>query len=421
MRVLVAAIRVDGGTTSEGACTAKAVGVLAALGHRVQLLVPADQQAPAVAVVPGGVEIVGVPPASGAAARLGRRWAVGGRRWRPDVPVQLLTGFPLEERAAVAGWRRALRRAEASWRPDVTWTRGAGDDQTTLLARAALGPGRWAANLHDPWPRSWFGVSYAARARGISRRQEATARRLLRQAPLVTAPSARLLAWMEGHSGVALGCRGEVVPHLGGPVVPSGEPPPPTSALTLVHTGTLLGPRHPGALLDALDRLHLEEPATRAQVRLTLVGPLDRRHRDDGDLWARLRGRADVQLVDRRVSHAEAEEVLRSGTVAVVIEADDEESPFFPAKLADGLASGRPVLALSPRRSVASDLLGEDDALRVDPGDVAAITGALRTVWRAWQDGTLGDLVPDAAVRDQVGLAAVGDALDRALRRAAAG
>jgi len=431
VQLLVAAVRVDGGTTSEGSCTARVVRLLVERGHQVRLLVGAAgprgsgaEVARAAVGVP--LDVVEVATSASRWSWLGQRAARVPTRYRPDLPVQVATGFGLEELAATAAWRAALLRHEAEMAPDATIVRGAGLDVHPLLARCSHG-GPWVAHLHDPWPISWYPASYASRSRLVSARQEVAARRILRSAPAVTAPSARLLDWTAGASGVDLGDRGHVVAHLGPPAGRrSGAAEPvagllPDRPFVLCHAGTLLGPRDPRLILAAVERVRRAEPAAREQLGLAFVGALDRRHHDDASLAALVQaGREEgwLALHDGRVALESALATVASAQVGVVIEADDPLSPFFPAKLADLLGGGGPVLALSPRRSAAADLLGSDHPLRVDPGDVGAVAIAVERAWRAWRAGDLDDLRPPEASRALVAGDVVGPALEAAVAAA---
>jgi hypothetical protein len=231
---------------------------------------------------------------------------------------------------------------------------------------------------------------------------------------------------MSERSGVDLAGRGHVVAHLGAARDEPGEHGQgllPDRPFVLGHVGTLLGPRDPAPVVAALDRLLLARPEARDQIGLALLGPLDRRHRDAEALHDQLAPRlrdGSVVVRDERLSAAAARAAVAGAALGLVIEAPDPESPFFPAKLADLLAAGGPMLALSPRESVVADLVGPDSRRRVDPGDVRGITAALEAAWLAWRDGELDRYRPPAesrrAVADDVVAVALEGALEAAVR-----
>jgi hypothetical protein len=167
-----------------------------------------------------------------------------------------------------------------------------------------------------------------------------------------------------------------------------------------------------------------QEPAAAEEVGLALCGSIDRRHLAFGG-GARWLDGLPAKGSDRAVAVGTARvrsEVARRATAAadvgVVIESSDPVSPFLPAKVADLLVSGKPVLALTRAGSPTAELLGDDHPLRVDPDDAAAVARGLRTAWQAWRDGTLPQLAARASAAEQVSAAAVGPALDAALEAA---
>jgi hypothetical protein len=435
VRVLVAAARADRGLTSEGLCSARVARLLADRGHQVRLLVgqagapgPAEVHAEAEAAVGTGIEVVVVPTRDSRAARAG--WWAAGRstRFRPDLAVQVATGGGLDERAALRAWAAALREHERSWAPDVTYVRGAGLDLTPVRARARWG-GAWLGHLHDPWPGSWYPPRYAERSRLVSGRQEAAAHRLLQGVPVLTLPSAGLVRWMAERAGVDPGGRAHVVPHLGLPL-PAGAPdagpgvPWPARPFVVAHLGALLGPRDPTTLLEGWRRLAEQQPQAADEVGLAFCGSIDRRHLAHGG-WARwldgLDAREAIAVGTTRVRADVARHAAAVADVGAVIESPDPVSPFLPAKVADLVASGKPVLALTRAGSPTAELLGADHPLRADPDDADAVARALATAWRAWQDGTLHRLAPPAGAAERVSAPVVGAALDAALEAAVSG
>ena len=66
-----------------------------------------------------------------------------------------------------------------------------------------------------------------------------------------------------------------------------------------------------------------------------------------------------------RVNYQESLDYIASASICILIEATMEESIFFPSKLADYLASGKPVLAFSPGKGLAADLAIRGELVRV--------------------------------------------------------
>lgn len=422
--------------TSEGLCTARLVHALVASGHQVRCLTTeplADSSARGV-----DVEVVAVATTTGpwrntvadatdpsrAATRAG-----GHLRSLAALTVAVGSGGEPRTRNDIAAWHRSLRGQEHEFHPDLVIVRGGGLGFEPHLAMArGERTHPWIAHYHDPYPLSAYPPSYAHRTPLLSAREERGNRRILRRASLVTFPSSQLADWTERSSGVDLGGRRHVLPTVGGDIgsgaadarlldrLCDGRP------FLLVHTGTLLGPRSPLPLLRAFRRLLTEGDERASLSRLVLLGSVDRRHRADGEFLAlrdELESAGTLRVEDARTDHATALALARRATATVLIEADDPESPFFPAKLADYLVADRPIVALSPTRSVARDLLGADHPLWCAPADDDGVLRALRLLWAAWSDGRLDDFrAPPgarAAASPDHGVAAVGELVERAL------
>lgn len=432
-RVLVAARHVALDRTSEGLCTARFLQALAAGGHDVRCVTSEDGD-------PGwrsdGVELRPWPPPPRSGWDLLDRWTGPGQGPRPlafarrhaRTALTVTSGRAPQAWRERAQWRQALDDQLVDFRPEVVVARGGGlgfEVHHLLAGRSHAPP--WVAHVHDPFPASAYPPSYAERTPLLSAHEERSARRVLRRADVVTAPSERLASWMSRTIGASLGDRLVVVPHVGGPTSDGapdralvdrlcGDRP-----LLLVHTGTLLRQRSPRALLEALDRLAARSPVWADQARLVLLGRLDRRHRADPALQevvGRLEAAGCLRVHDGRAHHATALAVTERATAAVLIEADDPESPFFPAKLADYVASDRPVLALTPGRSVARDLLGDAHPLLVTPGDRDGVVRALEAVREAWAGDALDPLRPRPEARALVSAGHARDVADECIERA---
>lgn len=435
-RVLVAARHLALDRTSEGLCTARLVQALIESGHEVRCLT--TEPASGVTSAPDGDAVVRV---SAAGSRLWERMdkivdpsraaTTVGRRLRSLAGVAVAVGMGASpaSRSEVVAWRRAIRRHRRTFAPDVVIARGGGLGFEPHLALATRRhPGPWIAHYHDPYPLSAYPPSYAHHTPLLSAREERGSRQILQRASLVTFPSRQLADWTERSSGVDLGGRRSVLANIGGHINDEqadtavidrlcGDRP-----FLLVHTGTLLRQRSPLPLLRAFRRLLADGDEQATQSRLVLLGSVDRSHRADAEFLAlrdELASGGNLGVDDARTGHATAFGLACRATATVLIEADDPESPFFPAKLADYLMADRPILALSPPRSVARDLLGVNHPLWCPPGDEDAILTALRTLWTAWRAGRLDDLraPPDArtAVSPGHAVAAVDELVERAI------
>jgi hypothetical protein len=238
--------------------------------------------------------------------------------------------------------------------------------------------------------------------------QERLHRGIVGSADALTFPSRRLLEWVcSGELGVYRE-KGWVLPHLAMEIrmdermLARGEVPPALSDSTfsIVHTGSLLRHRPPWVLLEGF-RAFLEEGSEqRESARLVFLGNVHDSLRQSSR-WADMMEK-NIVLSTERVDYLLAQECMRRATVAVVLEADAAESPFFPAKLADYLWLGKPILALSPAKSVVADILGEEYEFRVSPRDAEGVSKALKVLWRYWKERRLVEVVPGEQALSQV-------------------
>ena len=440
MKILVTTRLLDTWSTSEGTCTVKFCDLLSERGHEVLCLNGDDSLPPGpLAWLPECtiIALAGAPPEP--VSVLGERWPRRLARLvdqKADAARAYATGFSRAQRVARRRWRDGLTAAIAAHRPDVVFIRGAGQDFSphlamTELAERAAGTGpAWVAHYHDPWPLSLYPEPYARREGSIGWFQERANRRILRAAGAVTFPSRRLADWEASLAGVALGERAVVVPHQGvgadlWAAVSAITPPAPApdDQLTLVHAGLLNRQRDPQPLRDALARRLARRAGdgARSDVHLRLLGSLDPKLTGT-DRWAEsvehLQARGALELDDRRVSYAESIAAVRHADVGVVVAVGHPESPFFPAKLADLVSLGGPLLVLAPTASSPADIIGLDH-----PGFAAIdrpdeIDRALDALVDARRLGTLDRFTPPVAAVRLVSPDGVGAAIDRAIERA---
>lgn len=396
--VLLAAKRLHPDAASEGICTSRALHAMvdAGLDARVVTSDEASDAAGLRRALPwftGPIDHVTTLPRRPVRGLRRRAWSA------IDLAGTWVDGHPTWYRHSVSAWRHALERALATHRPQVIVTRGAGGGFEPHLAMVDLDPDvPWIAHYHDPWPAIRWPAPYRPASTRALRRQEAGHERVLARADALTFPSARLRDWVVGGSP-ELEAKAHVVPHvIGPPTPPAGADPALVATVgerpfTLVHTGTLLRHRRVGALVDAVAAFSERDEERRAATRLVLIGPADpAAFAGGGTDPASLEVDGRLVRAAARVDQASALGVAAAATADVLVEAPSDESPFFPGKLADYAGLGRPVLALTPRESVASDLMGEAHPLRVDPDDREAIEGALEVLWDAHRHGRLDEL-----------------------------
>jgi len=427
MKVLVTATALDLDRTSEGICSSKFLYCLLRAGIDLLCLAPADSISPQALRRHGSwlkqVRFFSVDQLATTTSRARGR----SPHCSPTLPHRLgewlrdkvasrvvyRTGFSRETWHRVDCWRESLVRAIASERPDLVFVRASGCDFEPHLAMARLeGTPPWIAHYHDPFPLSLYPEPYRRHYLLASAMQERRNATILRKADRISFPCQRLLQWLLRGRLEPYRHKGVVIPHIVGEIPTTIESEPgPTIVIdkrhfTLIHAGSLLRPREPWGLIEAFRRFSEGNTSRAREVELLFVGRVNQSHKAD-PRWAEASRVPGVRFFEDRVSYDQSLSLLRDCSVAVILEAENEESPFFPAKLTDYLLQRKPILALSPEKSAINDLLGPNYPYRCAPCDGRRIGECIEQLWGLWRTGKLIQALPSEASFSQLTLNSV--------------
>lgn len=271
----------------------------------------------------------------------------------------------------------------------------------------------WIANINDPWVFNFFvergnTMGYTA-PEGIDAEfprfsaLEARAhlfwlRRTLRKADLITYPCKGLHTFHIKLANVHHAA--QIIPHVGYRSKRTNHEP--SSQFRLVHAGSLgsseVTGRSTKALLLGLKAFLQTWPDAASHTKLVLVGPEDK---DTQSLVYGLDLERNVENVGR-VNYQESLDYIASASICILIEATMEESIFFPSKLADYLASGKPVLAFSPGKGLAADLAIRGELVRVSQNDAEEVRTEIGRFYSKFRCGTLNSCGPSEQLRAQL-------------------
>ena len=271
-------------------------------------------------------------------------------------------------------WSRRARAAAL----DLARTSGARAIYVSASPYTALLLGLWlkrrtglpfVADFRDPWtlfaPRLARGLKFR-----IDRHFE---RRVLRGADAVICNHEPMRADFER---IEPACRGRctVIPNGFDPADFEGLPPVERSC-ALAHVG-MAHEDSPLPVLRALAALN-SRGALPAGFRARFVGGLPP---SSLALWKEL-GLEGVVSVEPRVAHAEAITAMRSaGWLLLLLVRMEEGGKWYPGKVFEYLASGRPILCVAPA-GIAAELVRESGCgLVVDPADAAGLEKALAEI-----------------------------------------
>lgn len=375
--------------TAEGLASARLATALARRGHEVTLLT--RQQSRALE----GMESYLLEPEPFKPFDLDRWGRIGA------LP-HLLRGCTVEEK----GWARAVARKAAELGPfDVLHSRL--NPAASHLAALAILRKRdlpWCAYFSDPWPHHLYPEPYRFTVGPLSRRRlELSLDAMLRRANSLVFPSDRLRDWLLSGRRERFRPKSFTAPHLG----ETGAPAPSSNGhLHIRHAGFLMKERRVEPLLAALERLR---PEVREGLRIEFAG----RYAEAPA------APAGIVSFEPAMPPDAVRAWMAGADVALLVEAALAEGIFFPSKLSDYLAGGRPILALSPRRGVTADLLAGGGGMLVEPEDEAGIAAALERLHGLWREGRLAELAPRPEQAAAVSEGTVVPVYERAFEEAA--
>ncbi len=380
--------------TAEGLASARLAGALARHGHEVTLLTSARSQSPQ------GVETHLLQP------EVFNRFNLD--RWgRLGALPHLLRGCTVEEK----GWTQAVARKAAELGPFEVLHSRLNPAASHLAALEVLSRMElpWCAYFSDPWPHHLYPEPYRFTVGPLSRRRlELSLDAMLRRADSLVFPSDRLRDWLLSGRRERFRSKSFIAPHLG---EPGEEAPEHNGILRFRHAGFLMKERRIGPLFAGLERFLAARPD--ARVRVEFAGRYA--GNELPEVPSALRG---IVSFEPSMPPEAVPSWMAGADVALLVEAALAEGIFFPSKLSDYLAGGRPILALSPRRGVTADLLAGGGGVLAEPEDEAGIAAALEQLHGLWRAGRLAELAPQPEQAAAVSEGAVVPVYERAFEEA---
>jgi glycosyltransferase involved in cell wall biosynthesis len=151
---------------------------------------------------------------------------------------------------------------------------------------------------------------------------------------------------------------------------------PPRGFRHLVHVGELYAGRHPGPILDSIERLLDRAALAPGSLRLSLIGPTSEDVIPNPDVLRRLVDRGVVEFVPTLVPQEKARRITREADALLLLQPQSDVQ--VPAKLFEYVRIGRPVLAFVRRGAPAERILaGSGIAYRaIYPDDSSAAVDA---------------------------------------------
>lgn len=276
------------------------------------------------------------------------------------------------------------------------WTKGpydfilsrSGPDAAHLPAMrlAALTGTPWIANWNDPSDKKSpppYGYGQLAK---LGWAYERYLKAVARSARFHTFPSERLRSYVGAYLGPTVRNASSVIPHLA-----KKDLGPPdyrkSDTFTITHAGHLSVERNPALFLAAVATLKHEMQLGR-NLKVRIIGIVS-------DLTSQLVRQLDIVEnleFTGALSYEATLKFLVTSDANIIIEAQCAEGIFLPAKMADYVQAGRPILAIAPKDGTIVDLMAEHKGgIAADCTSGDAIYSALEKLYIHWKEGTLDD------------------------------
>ena len=153
-------------------------------------------------------------------------------------------------------------------------------------------------------------------------------------------------------------------------------PIPPRDHRVIAHFGSIYGGRHPGKLVDSLQRLIQRNSIARQDIHLSLVGSIDRdKPWVSQSAFSELVQAGNLEYTDRALPREEANRRMKETDYLLLLDLNEMETGLqVPAKLFEYIRIGRPILAFTTKSSPVDRILRQSGAPHVcvysdDPSD----------------------------------------------------
>ena len=302
-----------------------------------------------------------------------------------------VTGFSKSFRNSIEAYKSEINKVLSNKEFDLIYALGSGSSFAPHFALAEMNltiP--FYVNIHDPFPMHVYPEPYKKPKTWINSVLEKKFKVVLDKAKGISFPSQSLMNHMSS-TFPTIKKKGFVIPHIGTSLNHLPEENTDSdiildsSKINILHAGTLLGPRNPKFLLQAIKKLNIENPAFLNDVEFTFIGGINK------DLKTIVENSKlqNVQFLSARISYQKSIEIITQADASLVIEATSDFSPFLPGKVADIAFAEKTLIDLSPKNSEVRRLLGVDYPYQSELDDVLAIKEVLKQFYKDFKNNNL--------------------------------
>ena len=301
----------------------------------------------------------------------------------------LLFGVNLQKERWIRSWRKAIEEQMAKKDYGLILILGVGTVFASHFAmEMILTKIPWAVYIHDSFPTHHYPKPYQTRSTFVNQAEYHRFDKMLSKATFVGFPLLRLKEWMqqyhtviEGKSFISLHAAYD--DELLNGVALDDKILLDQAKFNLLYTGSLLGHRDSKWLIEAFERFINDDSEKKELANLYILGAISNNFLTTSD------STNNIHLINERYKHAQTLMLLKSVTVLILLETTEEESSFIPGKLSDYIKNDRPILALTPKRSEISRILGDECKHLSEVDDTGKIHQLLDQLWLEWKSKSL--------------------------------
>lgn len=299
------------------------------------------------------------------------------------IPIYV-TGFSNSYRFNKELYKKIIKQELIEEKYDLIYAFAAGDSFVPYFALSEMALDiPFFVNIHDPFPKHMYPEPYKVSKSWINSILEKKFKIVLDKAKGISFPSELLLKDM-GKTFHVINEKGFVIPHIGTSLsnLPSEKEDVnenlDLSKINIIHAGTLLGPRNPKFLLQAISELNQEYNDFSEKVFFTFIGNVNK---SLNDIIANYPLK-NVRFITQRLSYKKSLEFISQSDASLVIEAIADFSPFLPGKVADIAFAEKPLIAFSPKKSEMRRLIGESYPYQSELDNVKTIKSVLNKFYK---------------------------------------
>lgn len=240
----------------------------------------------------------------------------------------------------------------------------------------------WLAYIHDPYPAEFYPDSYAFKGSGSHQKIDFM-REVMNGAKYLGFPGKNLADWMK-KKYATYSIQVLIIPHQIDFAAKQRENTKlpdffNINEFNILHAGNLLKQRNPSALIEAFELFLAQNPSAKAHSNLYFVGHVSEYHIE----LVKDKNSVNINFMEK-LNYDIVQELQRKSSVNLILESNDQVSPFLPGKITDCVSSDKPILALSPVNSELRNLLGNNYPFQTNADDVPVILGLINHLYSLW-------------------------------------